>query len=133
MKLVVGGSTGFIGAEVVRQAIAHASITSVVALGRREAVLSPNCDSSGAPPKYTSAICDDFGNYSSAVVDALKGADACIWSVCSGTVQPGIISPAKYDKITPGNRLNIEVRLTLIQEHCCCPVTDAERAMGGRM
>ncbi|EJP65845.1 nucleoside-diphosphate-sugar epimerase, putative [Beauveria bassiana ARSEF 2860] len=35
MKLIVVGATGLIGTEVIRQALSHKSVTSVVALGRR--------------------------------------------------------------------------------------------------
>ncbi|OAA40889.1 NAD(P)-binding domain protein [Beauveria brongniartii RCEF 3172] len=35
MKLIVVGATGLIGTEVIRQALLHQSVTSVVALGRR--------------------------------------------------------------------------------------------------
>jgi precorrin isomerase len=36
MKLVIGGSTGFVGAELIRQGLENPAITSIVALGRRE-------------------------------------------------------------------------------------------------
>lgn len=81
MKLVVGGSTSFIGSAVLRQALVHPSITSVVALGRREPALDhlPGPDEAAAAAKLKSVVCDDFEKYSPSVSQALKGADACIW------------------------------------------------------
>lgn len=79
MKLVVAGSTGFVGAEVVRQAIRHPSVTSVVALGRREAPPRPASEQGHSNEKITSIACDDFEKYPPHVSQALEGADACIW------------------------------------------------------
>ncbi|KAI0891018.1 hypothetical protein F4806DRAFT_501483 [Annulohypoxylon nitens] len=75
MKLVIGGSTGFVGSELVRQALVHPSITSIIALSRRETPLPP--DSS----KLKEIVCDDFENYTSHVKKELESADACIWAI----------------------------------------------------
>ncbi|KAK5635647.1 hypothetical protein RRF57_011359 [Xylaria bambusicola] len=37
MKLIIAGSTGFLATELIRQALVHPGVTSVIALGRREA------------------------------------------------------------------------------------------------
>lgn len=78
MKFIIGGSTGFVGAELLRQALLHPGITSVVGLGRRETPLPQGIDASSAS-KLKSVACDDFENYSEAVMSELQGADACIW------------------------------------------------------
>lgn len=74
MKLVIGGSTGFVATELIRQALEHPKITSIVALGRREILPSPDEGS-----KLRSIVCDNFENYSDSVKKALENADACIW------------------------------------------------------
>lgn len=75
MKLIVAGSTGYVGIEIIRQALSHPSITSVIALARRPTEVPEGVDSA----KLKSVICDDFINYSDAVKKELSGADACIW------------------------------------------------------
>ena len=74
MKLVIGGSTGFVATELIRQALEHPRITSIVALGRREILPSPDEGS-----KLRSIVCDDFKSYSDSVKRGLENADACIW------------------------------------------------------
>ncbi|KZZ94732.1 NAD(P)-binding domain protein [Moelleriella libera RCEF 2490] len=81
MKLVVAGATGFVGTEVVRQAIHHPSITSVIALGRRATTIPE------PSPKFKSVECDNFSTWPDLVKEQLKGADACIWLLA--------ITPAK--------------------------------------
>lgn len=79
MKLVIGGSTGYVGTELVRQALDHAAITSIVALGRRDTTVPEG--SSDPSNKLQSVICDNFENYSQDVKEKLTNADACIWYV----------------------------------------------------
>ncbi|KAF3765045.1 putative nucleoside-diphosphate-sugar epimerase [Cryphonectria parasitica EP155] len=79
MKLIIGGSTGFVGTELVRQALLHPHITSVVALGRRETPVPSGSEAGGA--KLRSVVCDDFETYNTAVQKELEGADACIWTI----------------------------------------------------
>ncbi|KAM3540413.1 hypothetical protein ARSEF1564_006649 [Beauveria bassiana] len=79
MKLIVVGATGLIGTEVIRQALSHKSVTSVVALGRRP---TPPPESFPAGPeleKFQSVTLEDFTNYTEHVKSQLSGADACIW------------------------------------------------------
>lgn len=75
MKLVIAGATGFVGTEVVRQAVHHPSITSVIALGRRATTIPE------PSPKFKSVECDNFSTWPDHVKEQLKGADACIWCV----------------------------------------------------
>lgn len=76
MKLIIGGSTGYVATELIRQALVNPAISSIVALGRREATQLPNA------AKLKWVICDDFVNYSDGVKIDLEGADACIWYDC---------------------------------------------------
>ncbi|CAG8984082.1 hypothetical protein HYALB_00003024 [Hymenoscyphus albidus] len=78
MRLIVAGSTGFVGTKVIRQALSDPAITSIAALARRKTEIpknvAPNVDTS----KLTSVICEDFENYLESVKKELSGADACI-------------------------------------------------------
>jgi hypothetical protein len=71
MKLILTGTSGFIGSEVLSQALLHPSITSIVALSRKPI---PNSD-----PKLKVVLVDDFEHYSPSVLSELSGAEACIW------------------------------------------------------
>ncbi|KAI1780885.1 hypothetical protein F4818DRAFT_397138 [Hypoxylon cercidicola] len=79
MKLIVAGSTGFVATELIRQALSHPAVSSIVALGRREAAVPANAGPSAA--KLKSVICNDFENYSESVKRELAGADACVWTI----------------------------------------------------
>lgn len=79
MKLIIVGSSGFVGKELVRQAINTPAITSVVGLARRETPVPANLSDSADAAKLTSVVCDDFLNYSDSAKQQLSNADACIW------------------------------------------------------
>lgn len=79
MKLIIVGSSGYVGKALVRQAVSSPAITSVVGLGRRETPVPENLDNPADAAKLTSVVCDDFLNYSDDVKEKLSGADACIW------------------------------------------------------
>lgn len=81
MKVVIAGSTGFIGKEVVRQALLHPQITSVVTLSRHDHDISEDLQTPEIESKLTSVTCSDFKNYPQYVKDEISGADACIWYV----------------------------------------------------
>lgn len=74
MKLILAGSTGFIGKEVLHQALSHPSISSLVILSRRAIPeeISTN-------PKVQVIILEDFMVYTPEVLEQLKDADGCIW------------------------------------------------------
>lgn len=76
MKVVLTGSTGFIGGEVLEQCVQHPSVTSIVALSRRQ-ISGP----AAADPKVRVVIVDDYLNYTPATLEAIQGAGACIWFV----------------------------------------------------
>ncbi|KAJ5368591.1 uncharacterized protein N7496_008351 [Penicillium cataractarum] len=79
MKLVIGGSTGYVATEVLSQALKNPTITSIIALGRREAELTPETGSDAAKLKVL--VCDNFGDYPDNVKAELENADACIWTI----------------------------------------------------
>jgi putative NADH-flavin reductase len=71
MKLIIGGATGFVGKELLKQAIACPEITSIVTLGRRAVTVQD--------PKLTDIVVDDLSQYSDSTREKIAGADACIW------------------------------------------------------
>lgn len=80
MKLIVAGSTGFVGTEVIRQALSNAAITSIIALGRHPVPAPQNAGPTADVSKLKSVVLDDFGQeYPDGVKKELSGADACIW------------------------------------------------------
>jgi N-acetyl-gamma-glutamylphosphate reductase len=74
MKVILSGSTGFIGGEVLDQALAHPSITSIICLSRRALP-----ESITASPKIKIIIVSDFLFYPPEVLAQLEGSEACIW------------------------------------------------------
>jgi len=76
------------GSEVIRQAIADDSITSIIALVRRPLQI--------VHPKITTVIHQDFLNYD-AVKDLFKDCDACIWCLGISQLQ---VSKKQYGIIT---------------------------------
>lgn len=87
MKIVLTGATGFVGSEVLRQALDDSSIDHITVLTRRSVGMSN--------PKLSEIILKDFLDYSK-IADHLK-ADACIW--CLGISQTEV-SKEEYVKIT---------------------------------
>lgn len=74
MKFVLTGCTGFVGGEVLSQCLRNPSITSVVALSRRNLPEALTKD-----PKLNVVLMKDFNSYPDSVLQEVKGADACIW------------------------------------------------------
>ncbi|KAK0265962.1 hypothetical protein LTR91_021432 [Friedmanniomyces endolithicus] len=71
MKIILTGSTGFIGSAVLSRCLAHPSITSIIALSRRPIPVSH--------PKLTTVIQSNFLAYPPDILSQLQGAEACIW------------------------------------------------------
>jgi uncharacterized protein YbjT (DUF2867 family) len=75
MKVILLGSTGFIGKAVLDHCLKTPAITSIIALSRRD------LPEEAADPKLAVVIIKDFKLYPDSVLEELKGADACIWRV----------------------------------------------------
>ncbi|EAL85495.1 hypothetical protein KXW98_001509 [Aspergillus fumigatus] len=75
-KVIIAGVTGFVGQEVLSQCLAHPSITSIVALCRRELPTThPKLHVHGTQE-------GDFLSYSDPQLTAsLRGAGSCIWTL----------------------------------------------------
>ena len=75
MKVVVSGSTGFIGKAVLERCLEHPSITSILILTRRDPGINH--------PKAKVVIVEDFVLYDASMLEELKDVKAAFW--CLGT------------------------------------------------
>lgn len=75
MKVILLGSTGFIGKAVLDHCLKTPAITSIIALSRRHL---PG-EVEAANPKLTVVILKDFKLYPDSILEQMKDADACIW------------------------------------------------------
>ncbi|KAF8848313.1 hypothetical protein BDZ45DRAFT_606075 [Acephala macrosclerotiorum] len=92
MKIILTGSSGFIGQEVLRQALSNSTITSVVALSRKPLPAAVTKD-----PKLDVVLMDDFSRYTPAVLSKLEGAEACIWTIGAKSTDPVITRKVSVD------------------------------------
>ncbi|KAK9785073.1 hypothetical protein SCARD494_12327 [Seiridium cardinale] len=92
MKLIVAGATGFLGSEVVRQALRLEQISSVIALARKPLKLEDGIDTS----KLKNVTIKDYAEYSEDVKKEFTGADACIWTVA---ITPGKSRQFPFDEV----------------------------------
>ncbi|KAH8698435.1 putative nucleoside-diphosphate-sugar epimerase [Talaromyces proteolyticus] len=95
MKLVVAGSTGFVGTEVIRQAVSHPSVNTIVALARRPTPAPENAGPGADVSKIKSVVCEDFENYPESVKKEIAGADACIWLIA---ITPGKLKTMPFEQ-----------------------------------
>ena len=77
MKLVIGGATGFVGTNLLRQALLSKDVSSIIAVGRRPASAPEGTDAS----KLDNIVSKDLLQYSEEAKQKLAGVDACIWYV----------------------------------------------------
>jgi nucleoside-diphosphate-sugar epimerase len=78
MKVVFTGSSGYIGSQVFKQALADKRIDKIVNLVRRQptnSVVQHN--------KVKTIIVKDFNHYDNETIAEIEVADAAIW--CAGT------------------------------------------------
>lgn len=87
MRIILTGATGFVGAEVLAQALEAPFVSQVTVLGRRVTGISLS--------KLEDIVLDDFTEYTP-LQGRLK-ADACIW--CLGVSQAAV-SKDRYVEIT---------------------------------
>lgn len=86
MKLAIAGSTGYLGQELIKQALSNPKITTLIAISRRETSLPskdqllPDAD----PAKLKSVVVKDFMSdwtESNGCKEDLKDMDGMIWQV----------------------------------------------------
>ena len=73
MKVILTGSTGFIGGEVLKHCLANVDIDSLVILSRRQLPQLQGI------PKAKVVLMQDFLQYPTEVLEDIDGSDACIW------------------------------------------------------
>lgn len=73
MKVILTGSTGFIGGGVLKECLTNSDIDSLVILSRRQL---PQLQGN---PKVKVVIMQDFLQYPLEVLKDIDGSDACIW------------------------------------------------------
>ncbi|KAJ5083596.1 hypothetical protein N7456_013023 [Penicillium angulare] len=110
MKIILAGSTGFIGREALNQCLQNPAITSVVALSRRDLP---------AHDKLKVTLMKDFASYSASVRQDIKDAEACIWTI-------GLIPSTAFkdDDGATARRVSIEYTMAAakaFQESCRKP------------
>lgn len=81
MKLIIGGASGFVATEIIRQSLSIPKITSVIAVARRAIATPSNLGRGADASKFRSVILDNYDRYPDDVKKQLAGADACIWYV----------------------------------------------------
>lgn len=84
MKVVLTGSTGFIGSEILEQCIAHNYISHVYVLTRK------SLDAKYFKrEKVTEIIHDDFSEYPDSLLNRLRdeGVEGCIWALGSANIK----------------------------------------------
>ncbi len=74
MNIIITGATGFVGAEVVKQAIASWKIRHIFILSR-----NPIPDDIDSNDKVTVIMHCHFSTYPIPLLAKLVGAQACIW------------------------------------------------------
>ncbi|KAL3465201.1 hypothetical protein BJX64DRAFT_285744 [Aspergillus heterothallicus] len=77
MKIILTGTTGFVGTEVLSQTLQNKSITSIVILSRKPLPESTTKNN----PRVTVKILDDFLHYPDSLLAELAGAEGCIWTL----------------------------------------------------
>ncbi|KAK7928101.1 hypothetical protein PG985_005099 [Apiospora marii] len=94
MKLVIGGSTGFVGTELLRQALQNPAVTSIVGISRRETKVPDG--STDNSTKLKSIVCEDLNNYPDSLKKELEDADACIWTIA---ITPSKLKDTPWDEV----------------------------------
>lgn len=93
MKIILTGSSGFIGTEILSQCVSHPSITSIIALSRRELPTTH--------PKLQTLILSDFESYPESLLVQLADAEACIYA----------LGDNDYSKPEINRRINLDYTL----------------------
>jgi len=88
MKLILTGTNGFIGSEILALALTQKSVTSLITLSRKPLPAPFNAKTH---PKLKSIILEDFSSYPPSILSELEGADACIWTIGAKSLDTEVI------------------------------------------
>ncbi|KAF8313603.1 hypothetical protein DL93DRAFT_2080922 [Clavulina sp. PMI_390] len=80
MKIIITGASGFVGTELIRQALRRPEVTSIIALSRKP-VSAPADVSESDAARVKSVVINDYDAYPDDVKKEFVGASACIWTV----------------------------------------------------
>ena len=101
MKIILAGSTGYIGREVLKECLAHAEVSSIVALSRLDLNISH------AKLRVMVVDNDDFFlHHPPELLSHVQEADACIY--CLGTNVP--VKPAELNR-----KINFEFAISTVR------------------
>jgi uncharacterized protein YbjT (DUF2867 family) len=114
LKVIITGASGMVGKGVLLECLDHQSISEVLSIGRTPLHIEH--------PKLEELIIKDFLDYS-AVVDQLKGYDACY--LCMG-VSAGGISADRYRELTYDYTLALAKTLVDINSGMTCTYVSGE-------
>ncbi|KAJ5459590.1 uncharacterized protein N7458_001142 [Penicillium daleae] len=76
MNIIIAGATGFVGGEIVRQAIVNDKINHAYILTRK-----PIPEELARSQKVTIIQHDDFSHYPSELLSRLQEAEGCLWAL----------------------------------------------------
>jgi hypothetical protein len=81
MKIILTGATGYVGTEILDQAIQHNYIDHIYCLTRKP--LDRKYFAKAAKGKVTELIHDNFGSYDDSLMRYLReqGVEGCIWAM----------------------------------------------------
>jgi hypothetical protein len=118
MKIILAGSTGYIGREVLKQCLTHPRVSLVIALSRRELNVSD--------PKLRVVIIDNdefFLKQPPEFLSEVQDADACIY--CLGTNIP--VQPAELNR-----RINFDFAIGIAQSFSATVLTTSTKTASTR-
>jgi nucleoside-diphosphate-sugar epimerase len=98
MKIILFGSTGYIGHAVLQRCLSSSLITSIVSISRRDPGITH--------PKLSIILHNDFSTYPHHILEELKTADTCIY--CLGTNIP--VKPPSLNR-----KINFEYALATLR------------------
>ena len=81
MKLIIGGASGFVAQELLRQSLKRPEFTTVVALSRKPVSAPSDIGDAANAAKLRSVVVKDYSQYPEEVRKEFEGANACIWYV----------------------------------------------------
>ncbi|KAK3207347.1 hypothetical protein GRF29_103g738502 [Pseudopithomyces chartarum] len=81
VKLIIGGATGFVASEIIRQSLSNPNITTIYALGRKPIPVPEGTAPGADTSKLKSLVVQDFENYPEDVKAQIADADGAIWAL----------------------------------------------------